>query len=170
MAAYHPPTRPHGLLRWGFKLPIVLFRARLGWLLGHRFLMLTHCGRKTGRLRRTALEVVRYDPATHESVVVSAYGERADWYRNLLAHPAVEVQTGGSRYVPQYRLLGPDERLATLQLYRRRYPHAFRGIMRFLGYPYDGTEAGLRALAVAVAMVAFRPQQEAYTDQPQTSM
>ncbi|HEU5439626.1 MAG TPA: nitroreductase family deazaflavin-dependent oxidoreductase [Ktedonobacterales bacterium] len=158
MAAYHPPARPRGLLRWGFKLPVVLFRARLGWLLGHRFLMLTHRGRTTGKLRRTVLEVVRYDPATHESVVVSAYGERADWYRNLLAHPPLEVRTGGSRYVPQYRLLDPDERRAALRRYQRRYPRAFRAIMRFLGYPYDGTEAGLRALAGAVSMVAFRPQ------------
>jgi hypothetical protein len=30
--------------------------------------------------------------------------------------------------------------------------------MHLLGYHYDGTEAGLRALAELVVMVAFRPQ------------
>lgn len=158
MATYQPPAKPHGLLKWGFNLPIALYRARLGGLLGHRFLLLTQRGRKTGQIRRTVLEVVHYDPATRESAVFSAYGDRADWYRNIQARPAVEVQTGWSRYAPQYRLLSPDERFAALQIYQRRYRRAFRAVVRFLGYPYDGSEAGLRAMADMALMVAFRPR------------
>jgi deazaflavin-dependent oxidoreductase (nitroreductase family) len=129
--------------------------------LGHRFLLLTHRGRKTGKIHHTVLEVVRYDAATRESSVLSAYGDRADWYRNLQAHPAVEVRTGRSRYVPQCRLLEPDERFAAIRIYERQYQRAFRAVMRALGYPYDGTEEGLRALADMVVMVAFRPRDEA---------
>ncbi len=158
MATYQPPAKPSGALKWGYNLPIWLYRLRLGWLLGHRFLLLTHRGRKTGKLRQTVLEVVHYDHATRESVVLSAYGERADWYQNILANPPIEVQTGGSRYAPQYRLLEVDERLAALKIYQRRYRRAFQAVMRFLGHPYDGTEAGLRALADTVLMVAFRPR------------
>lgn len=158
MATYRPPAKPRGLLRWGFNLPIALYRARLGWALGHHFLLLTHRGRKTGQIRRAVLEVVHYDPATRESSVFSAYGDRADWYRNIQAHPAIEVQTGWSRYTPQYRLLGPDERFAALQTYQRRYRRAFRAVVRFLGYPYDGSEAGLRAMADMAVMVAFSPR------------
>jgi deazaflavin-dependent oxidoreductase (nitroreductase family) len=157
MTSYQPPARPRGLLKWGFNLPILLYRARLGWLVGHRFLLLTHQGRKSGRFRQTVLEVVRYDRARRESAVLSAYGERADWYQNLLAHPALEVRTGWSRYVPQYRLLDAEERLAALRIYQRRYGRAFAAVMRYLGHPYDGTEAGLRGLADVVLMVAFRP-------------
>lgn len=160
MATYHSPTKPSGLLRWGYRLPIALYRLRLGWLLGHRFLLLTTRGRKTGNIRHAVLEVVHYDPATHESAVLSAYGERADWYRNMLAHPPLEVRTGGRRYVPEYRLLGVGERLAALRIYQRRYRRAFRAVMRLLGYPYDGSEAGLRSLAETVLMVGFRPRQE----------
>ena len=166
MAVYHPPTHPHGLLRWGYNLPILLYRAHLGWLLGHRFLLLTHRGRKTGNIHHTVLEVVRYDSATRESAVLSAYGTRADWYRNILAHPPVAVSTGRSEYQPQFRLLDPDERLAALRIYQRRYRRAFRSVMRFLGYAYDGTEEGLRALANTVVMVAFCPLGEA----PETSL
>ena len=57
-------------------------------------------GRKSGRTYQTVLEVVHYDPATRESTVLSAWGERADWYQNILAHPAIEIQTGGERYTP----------------------------------------------------------------------
>lgn len=161
MATYQPRALPRGLLRWGYRLPIALYRARLGWVLGHRFLLLTHRGRKSGQLRHAVLEVVSYDPATHESAVMSAYGERADWYQNILASPPVEVQTGGSRYTPQFRLLSPDERYAAIQRYRRQYHRAFQAVMRFLGYSYDGTDEGLRALADTVTIVAFRPRDAA---------
>ena len=160
MATYRPPAKPGWALKLGYRLPITLYRLRLGWLLGRRFLMLTHRGRKSGKLRQTVLEVVHYDPATRESAVLSAYGERADWYQNILAHPAVEVQTGRSRYAPQYRLLEVDERFAALKIYQRRYRRAFQAVMRFLGHPYDGTEASLHALADSVVMVAFRPREE----------
>ena len=31
-----------------FKLPLLLYRLRLGWLLGRRFMLLTHVGRRSG--------------------------------------------------------------------------------------------------------------------------
>lgn len=158
MASYHPPAKPRGLLKFGYNLPILLYRMRLGWLLGHRFLLLTHQGRTTGKVRQTVLEVVHYDLASHESAVLSAYGVRADWYQNTLAHPAHEVQTGFERYVPQQRLLDAAERLAALRIYQQHYRRAFQAVMRWLGYPYDGTEAGLRSLADIVVITAFRPR------------
>jgi deazaflavin-dependent oxidoreductase (nitroreductase family) len=161
MASYQAPAKPRGLLRLGYRLPIALYRAHLGWLLGRRFLLLTHRGRKSGTLRRTVLEVVRYDPATRESAVMSAYGDRADWYRNILASPPIEVQTGRDRYAPQYRPLAPDERLTALADYRKRYPRAFAAVTRFLGFAYDGTVDGLPSLADQVIMVAFRPRETA---------
>ena len=161
MASAQAPAKPRGLLRLGYRLPIALYRANLGWLLGHRFLLLTHRGRKSGAPRQTVLEVVRYDPARRESAVVSAYGDRADWYQNILASPPIEVQTGRDRYAPRYRLLAPDERLTALSAYRKRYPRAFAAVMRFLGFAYDGTEDGLPSLADQVIMVAFRPRESA---------
>ncbi|HEX8996937.1 MAG TPA: nitroreductase family deazaflavin-dependent oxidoreductase [Ktedonobacterales bacterium] len=158
MTSNRPPEKPRGLLRFGFNLPIALYRVRLGWLLGHHFLLLTHRGRKTGQLRRTVLEVVSYDARTRESAVMSAWGDRADWYRNIQASPAVEVQTGWSQYAPEVRLLGPEERYVALRTYERRYGRAFRAVMRYLGYQYDGTEASLRALADVALVVGFRPR------------
>lgn len=55
LATYTPPAKPRGALKWGYNLPIALYRLRLGWLLGHHFLMLTHRGRKSGHLRRNLL-------------------------------------------------------------------------------------------------------------------
>ena len=69
---------PTGASRLAFRLPIYLYRLDLGRLLGHRFLLLVHRGRKSGLLRETVLEVLLHDPATNESVVLSAWGEKAD--------------------------------------------------------------------------------------------
>jgi hypothetical protein len=69
------------------------------------------------------------------------------------------MRTGGSRYVPQQRSLDVDERLVAPRIYRRRNRRALQAVMGFLGYPYDGSEAGLAALAEVVVMVAFRPSE-----------
>lgn len=50
---------PRAVLR----APLVLYRHRLGWLLGRRFVYLAHRDRASGRRRETVVEVVRYDPA-----------------------------------------------------------------------------------------------------------
>ena len=151
-------SRPSGTLRLVFRLPIYLYRLNLGWLLGHRGLLLIHQGRKSGLLRETVLEVIRYDPATKESVVLSGWGEKADWYRNIKATPALEVRTGGERYVPEQRFLAPEENHAVLADYRRRHPLAFRIFARVFGYPLGGTEAIRREFASSLRLVAFCPR------------
>jgi deazaflavin-dependent oxidoreductase (nitroreductase family) len=155
--ALRPPARPRGPLKLFFNLPRLLYRAHLGWLLGHHFLLLTHRGRKSGKARQTVLEVVRYDPATRESVVISAYGDRSDWYRNIQAAPAIEVRTGRDRYVPQLRRLGAEERFAVLRSYRRRYGPLLGLFLRYMGYPQARTEEELRVVASRLHAVGFRP-------------
>jgi deazaflavin-dependent oxidoreductase (nitroreductase family) len=158
-------SRPSGALRAAFRLPMYLYKFRLGWLLGHRVLLLTHRGRNSGRVRQTPLEVVRHDRTTEESVVVSAWGERSDWYRNLVASLALEIRIGGDCYVPEQRFLSPEEAYAEIERYERRHPWLARTLPRWLGYPLDGTEGARRRFAESVRMVAFRPKSEA--PQPQ---
>ena len=150
-------SRPSGVLRMAFRLPIHLYRLDLGWLLGHRVLLLTHRGRKSGRIRQTALEVVRHDPATGESVVVSAWGERSDWYRNIEASPAMQVRIGRERYVPEQRFLSPEEVYDEISTYERRHPLLVRTIPRWLGFRLDGTAQARSRFADSLRMVAFRP-------------
>jgi hypothetical protein len=64
-----------GLLRtrWLVRAPVWLYRARLGILLGPRFVMLEHTGRKSGARRYVVLEVVQHR-AAGSYVVVSGFG------------------------------------------------------------------------------------------------
>ena len=151
-------SKPTGASRLAFRLPIYLYRLELGRLLGHRFLLLVHRGRESGLLRETVLEVLFHDPATRESVVLSAWGEKADLYRNVAAAPALEVRTGGQRYVPEQRFLAPEENHGVISDYERRHPLAFRVFVRVFGYPLDRKEAARQEVAHSLRLVAFRPR------------
>lgn len=146
-------------MRLAFRLPVYFYRLNLGWLFGHRFLLLVHKGRKSGLLRETVLEVLRYDPTTTESIVLSGWGEKADWYRNIKTSPALEVKTGGIRYAPEQRFLASEESHAILDDYAQRHPLVLRLLVRVLGvgYPLGGTQEERQEFAQAWRLVSFRP-------------
>lgn len=150
----HPPT---GLARLGYRLPILLYRLGMGSLLGTRFLLLTHTGRKTGKIRQTVLEVVRYDKDHSIFIVTAGFGRKSDWYRNIQANPRVKVQSGGRRWDMQARFLttaeGGDEMLG----YARRYPKTIRKLASLMGYRLDGSEEDIRALGELLPLAAFEP-------------
>ena len=66
-----PPT---GVGRFFLRLPIWLYKIGLGGLLGNRFLMLHHIGRKTGLVRQAVLEVVRFEKETDTFIVAVGFG------------------------------------------------------------------------------------------------
>jgi deazaflavin-dependent oxidoreductase (nitroreductase family) len=161
-----PPSRqpapPSGLLRALLGLPAHLYHANLGALLGHRFLLLVHTGRRTGLHRETVLEVIRFDPATEESVVVAGWGRRTGWLHNVEAGLAREVRTGRQRFAPDYRILPPDEAARLFADYERRNrwlaPVIRVVLSRLLGWRYDGTSAARRRAVEQLSLVGFRPR------------
>lgn len=112
--------------RWLVRAPIWLWRARLGFLLGSRLLLLEHIGRRSGARRYVALEVVGR-PAADHYLVVSGFGDRAQWLRNVRVHSGVRVSVGRRNRVPaQARLLAPEEVAEHLSEYAKRHPRAWR--------------------------------------------
>lgn len=127
--------------------------------MGRRFLALTHRGRTSGRLYDTVLEVAVFDPAANESVVVSAYGADADWYRNLQAGPAVRVRTGRMDYPPEHHFLTPEDASAAAAEFCGRHPWEAKLAPRVLpaiGGVSTDTSDPVQLLA-SLPMVAFRP-------------
>ena len=158
--------RPRRGLLLLYKLPVWVYRLRLGWLLGRPllgfwFLMITHRGRRTGKTYYTVVEIVRYDRTANEYIVVSGYGEASDWYRNLRVTPPLCIQIGNRRYTVEQRFLTPEQVYLEFVGYEGRHPRAARTLPRHLGLPYDGSEAQRRMVAAALRMVAFRPTGEA---------
>ena len=157
------PAPPQGVLRSLLRLPVYLYRAGLGSLLGPRFLYLVHTGRRTGLRRETVLEVVWRDPAAGTSVVAAGWGHRTGWLHNVEAGLAHEVATGPDRYVPEYRVLSPDLAERVFADYERRNaiiaPVVRAVLSRLVGWPYDGTPEARRRVVEQLPLVAFRPVQ-----------
>ncbi len=142
------PTRrakPTGLLRRLLKIPNLLYRWRLGWLLGHRFLMLTHIGRKSGLPRQTVVEVTNHDRVHDIYTVASGWGAQADWYKNLRAHPQTTIQVGERRLAVEANLLSAEESGEEMVRYARRYPMVAKELVSILGYRLRGGEESYRA-------------------------
>ncbi len=139
----------------------MLYAAHLGFILGHRFLLLVHVGRRTGTTHRTVLEVIRYDRATREAIVAAGWGRKTQWLYNVEAGMAREVLIGGERYTPDWRRLDPEEAVSVFEQYERRsgIPTSIvRAVLsRLLGWTYDGSPAARRRAAEQLPLIGLRP-------------
>ena len=156
VTTYEEVPKPPRFMIPIFKLPLILYRAGLGWLFGHRFMLLTHIGRRSGKVRRTVLAVLVFNPNTREIKAMSAWSE-SDWYLNLQAHLAVQIETGFTRYAPAQRTLTPEE-IATLFVnYRKNHPIFSRIVCRIPGWRIDSSYEEFVELARTLRGIAFRP-------------
>jgi deazaflavin-dependent oxidoreductase (nitroreductase family) len=140
-----------------FRLPLPLYRAGWGWLLGNTFLLLTHVGRRTGRPHATAAMVLGHDARTGELTICSVWGPNTDWVRNLRAGQALRVQVGRREFVPDHRFLNPDEAYTVAVDFQRRHPWRLRLLRRVLGLDDLRSEAAMRRFIRTRPFVALRP-------------
>lgn len=151
----HLPT-PRGLLRWLLRLPINLYRLHLGWVLGERFMLLEHLGRKSGQWHQVVIEVVGHDDGTDTYFAASGWSLRSDWYRNILAHPQVRLSTGRRRQLTAVaHVLEAAEAGDRLVEYAHRHPFAMKELAEVMGFPKHDTEADIRAIAQDLPIIGF---------------
>ena len=116
------------------RTPVVMFRHGWGWLFGGRLLMLEHRGRRSGQPRYVVLEVVGQEPGS--LFVVSGYGARSQWFRNVRERAAVRVWTARNRAVPGVAAPLPDDETRTrLERYRAHHRLAAAALGRLLDIP-----------------------------------
>lgn len=133
-------VRPSGLRRLLFRAPIWFYRLGLGRLLGERFLLLNHVGRKSRRSRQTVLEVAGRDSETGAYLVASGFGRQSDWYRNILVTPKVTIRVGSKRLRAEAAPLCPGESGNAMIDYARRHPGAAKQLMRLCDFEVKGSE------------------------------
>jgi deazaflavin-dependent oxidoreductase (nitroreductase family) len=139
------------------KMPLILYRLGLGWMLGKRFMLLTHTGRRSGKVYRSVLAVLRFDENTREIFVVSPWSG-SNWYRNIQTTPALEVETGQVRYAPVQRTLSPEEIAVLFIEFRQQNPIFSRLVARIPGWKIDSSYEEFLSLAQNLRGVAFRPK------------
>lgn len=150
------PKPPRGITRAFYRVPIWLFKINLGGLLGKRFLLLTHTGRKSGLQRQTVVEVVKHEPEDNRFYIASGWGENSDWVRNITANPQVKVQVGGQRWDMIAERLTPDQSEDVIFDYAQRHPSAMMSLARMMGYELDGTEGDFRELGRLLPIFALK--------------
>jgi len=149
------------ILRHLLRAPVYLYRWHLGRLLGHRFLLLTHIGRRTGIKRQTVLEVMEYRKETLEAIVMSGFGHNSDWLRNIETNGSVELDIASEHFAATFRLLSEEEaRVVAGYEHRNRFMGPiFRWVLsRLLGWNYRGSDADRRKLVTQLPLIAFRPR------------
>ena len=92
-----------------------------GWLPG--FGILTHVGRRSGKVYRTPVNVFR---AQNGFIVALTYSSQSEWVKNVVAAGSCELKTVGR----EYRLVAPRVVRDTT---RRRFPIPVRLILMLVG-------------------------------------
>lgn len=114
------------------RAPIWLYRLGLGGLLGRRFVMVDHRGRRSGAVRHVVLETIA--ESGDGVIVVSGYGWSSQWLQNVQADPRVRLWHGWQRpRSARAEVLDPARTAAVLEDYRRRHPLAARALGQGLG-------------------------------------
>jgi deazaflavin-dependent oxidoreductase (nitroreductase family) len=160
LGSWNFKEKPTGLWRRVLRAPVHLFRWRLGFLFGDRFVLIDHVGRRSGNKYQTVVEVVEHDVATGEYLVCSGTGPGADWYRNLVAAPAQLVQVRNQHWAPTQRLLEDAEAAERFARYEQAHTKAAERLLTSMGNAYDGTDDDRVRMITDMPMVAFGPRIE----------
>jgi len=144
-----------------------LYAIGLGPIVGRLILLLTTTGRRTGRKRVTALQ---YEEVAGAYWLGSSRGTRADWFRNLVADPIVEVQVRSRRFRGRAEGISDAQRVADfLELRLERHPRMIGRILEMEGLPSRPSRQQLVDYAGRLAMVIVRPLEAADSEKERGS-
>lgn len=149
------PKPPRGIKALPWRLPILIFRLGLGWMMGKHFLLLEHIGRKSGELRRAVLEVVSSSPESGLYYVVSGFGPGSNWYQNILHNPQVVIQVGRDRFQAIAQQLSPEQAGKLMLTYYQEHPGNLKTLSSLLGYEIEFTTQGIQEFGHQIPVIQF---------------
>jgi deazaflavin-dependent oxidoreductase (nitroreductase family) len=120
--------------------PILLIRFRKRWVAAFNLIVtnritsrfaarlsgfgiLTHVGRKSGKVYRTPVNIFR---APEGFLIALTYGRESEWVRNVIAAGACQLETRGVKYQLSAPTIVHDPT-------RRRFPIPVRIVLRLIG-------------------------------------
>jgi deazaflavin-dependent oxidoreductase (nitroreductase family) len=146
-------------LRWP---PRILYSLGLGPLYGRLVLLLTTTGRRTGLPRTIPLQ---YEEVCGSIYVSAARGVQADWFRNILANPVVEVRVKSRRFHALAEpITDPCQIADYIELCLKRHPSMIKPMVLLERLPPTPTREQLKAYAGNRAMVVIRPEENVGSD------
>jgi deazaflavin-dependent oxidoreductase (nitroreductase family) len=139
------------------KIHRVLYAIGLGPLVGRIVLLLTTTGRKSGLKRVTPLQ---YEMIGEECYIGAARGVNADWVRNILVNPQVEIRVGAKHFPGIAEVVTDPCRFADFMEVRlERHPRMIGLILeKAHGLPKHPSREQLEGLAKDEAFVIIHPK------------
>ena len=142
---FHPPN----------KLFTRVYRKFLHRPMKGVILLLTTTGRKSGKPHTIGLQ---YEMINGRYYLGAADGTRADWYRNILKNPDVEIQVGGNCIRAKAAVIGDDEVITDFLMYRLNKRRLMIGlILRLDGVKGKLDRAALERYSHHVGLVILTP-------------
>lgn len=135
--------------------PRIAYAVGMGPVIGNLLLLLTTTGRKTGQRRVTPLQ---YEEIDGRIYLAAARGRKADWYRNILADPNVEVRIKSRRFSGLAEPSLEARRIADfLEVRLRRRPNMIGMMFRAEGMRGTPDREALERYAADRALVIISP-------------
>lgn len=139
------------------RIPLLLYRLGLGEVANAaNILVLTTRGHKTGLIRHTPLEYRQHGSKIY---LVSAWGERPNWYQNLRANPIVTLQQGRKQISARaHPVTNSGEALGVLHLFRRRAPVIYDAVLARMSDREDIAPRTLPDITAQITIVRLTPE------------
>ncbi len=154
---------PRAIFRLIKRPPQIAYSLGLGPLIGRLVLLLTTNGRISGLPRITPLQ---YETTGDVLYVGAARGMKADWVRNILAHPRVEVRVKNQRFKGTAEVItSPDRIVDFLELRIENHPHMMATMLKADGVSPHPTRSQLAGYAAQIVLVAITPDKINEIDQ-----
>jgi len=140
------------------KIHRVLYAIGLGPIIGRVILLLTTTGRKSGKKRITPLQ---YEKIGTDYYLGAARGLNADWVRNILANPQVEVRVGAKHFCGTAEVINTPAKFADFMEVRlERHPRMIGLILeKAHGLPRCPSREQLEEMAKTEAFVIVHPME-----------
>ncbi len=150
---------PQGLGRALLRSPILLQRLGFGRLLDlFHIMILTTRGHRSGQPRYTPVEYRRHG---RKYYVISAWGSRPHWFRNLSADANATLCQGKRTFAARAQVVeSSSEALMVLHLFRRPNPLVYDAILARVGNVQALDPRQLPDLAHQYTIIRFDPQTE----------
>ncbi len=135
--------------------PQAAYALGMGSIIGRVILLLTTTGRKSGKKRVTPLQ---YEEIDGKYYIGAAFGEKADWVKNLRACPLAEIRVRSERLPVQAEMTRDVVRIADfLELKLSRHPHMVAAILKSDGVKYPLSRVDLEKYAEKLTLVVLAP-------------
>lgn len=148
------------LRRWFRRLNrwmVVLWRMGMGPLFGRwpstagTILVINHVGRVSGKLHATPVNYAEYEGTVF---CLAAFGAGADWFKNLMLHPRVEVWLPGGRWIMEAS--DHDYRPDRVAVVRRVLVHSGFAAPLFGLHPQRMTDTEIEVATADYRLVGLR--------------